>query len=505
MVKFEKEHAKAMEDHLKQVGDLSNFKPWKAPQKRDIKVRYNAILITDNVDEAFLEPLLDSVEAYAAFYLPGIMITNQAPRGFVRYKCPQELKEEGSEVDKVNWLKRIAFKSQYGAKHGINTLQIHERWLPQVTYKGELGPVLEGDFGSDYHPLASQLLDVPSLNTGVELWLEYEKDGAIDIVMQVYGWTGERVEEMDVIGEYSEHDMKEPIVLPVVSVDGCAYDRFSVTFRIKGSGILRLGQLHFRQSRHGYGQYVLGGRRFVDERRQETFSYFNPGDLKPPLCVYFSGFRLAEGFEGYRMMKGFGKPFLLICDPRIQGGSFYMGTKAYENYIETSIQDALDYLGFSKHDLILSGLSMGTFGALYYASSFDPYGVVVGKPFTNFGDVVTDFRLKRPDEMAESLDVLQNVTGSTDQAAVDAISHKFWEKFSQSSFDDTSFAIAYMKQDDYDTNAGPRLLEHFQGTKTRIFTRSYEGRHNDASSDVTNWFIRQYREFIKQGFEEKTS
>ena len=30
--------------------------------------------------------------------------------------------------------------------------------------------------------------------------------------------------------------------------------------------------------------------------------YFNPGDLKPPLAVYFSGYRSAEGFEGRGMM-----------------------------------------------------------------------------------------------------------------------------------------------------------------------------------------------------------
>lgn len=44
--------------------------------------------------------------------------------------------------------------------------------------------------------------------------------------------------------------------------------------------------------------------------------------MKPPLNVYFSGYRTAEGFEGYYMMKRMNAPFLLIGDPRVEGGSF---------------------------------------------------------------------------------------------------------------------------------------------------------------------------------------
>ena len=33
--------------------------------------------------------------------------------------------------------------------------------------------------------------------------------------------------------------------------------------------------------------------------------------MKPPLNVYFSGYRTAEGFEGYYMMKRMNAPFYL--------------------------------------------------------------------------------------------------------------------------------------------------------------------------------------------------
>ncbi|MGC4432596.1 accessory Sec system protein Asp2, partial [Streptococcus suis] len=66
----------------------------------------------------------------------------------------------------------------------------------------------------------------------------------------------------------------------------------------KGAGKLSIGALHWRYSRMGLGRFVLGGKRIADSKRQELFYYFNPGDMKPPLNVYFSGFRGAEGFEG---------------------------------------------------------------------------------------------------------------------------------------------------------------------------------------------------------------
>ena len=74
-----------------------------------------------------------------------------------------------------------------------------------------------------------------------------------------------------------------------------------------------------------------------------------------------------EGFEGYFMMNKMNAPFILIGDPRLEGGSFYLGSETFEQGIINVIQNALDFLGFKHDELILSGLSMGSFGALYYA------------------------------------------------------------------------------------------------------------------------------------------
>lgn len=78
------------------------------------------------------------------------------------------------------------------------------------------------------------------------------------------------------------------------------------------------------------------------------FVYFEKGDMKPPLAVYFSGYRTQEGFEGYYMMRGFGCPFILVTDPRSEGGAFYLGDSEFEQMITDYVTDKLDELGLTR-------------------------------------------------------------------------------------------------------------------------------------------------------------
>ncbi|PTK05053.1 accessory Sec system protein Asp2, partial [Mammaliicoccus sciuri] len=157
--------------------------------------------------------------------------------------------------------------------------------------------------------------------------------------------------------------------------------------KARGNGTVHLGPIHKRWSRLDMGQFLLGGSRFVDSQRQEFIYYFHPGDMIPPLNVYFSGYRTAEGFEGYYMMKRMNALFLLIGDPRVEGGSFYIGLSEYEQGIINVIDETLEKLNFKSHELILSGLSMGSFGALYYGAQLNPQAIIVGKPLVNIGTI----------------------------------------------------------------------------------------------------------------------
>ena len=300
-----------------------------------------------------------------------------------------------------------------------------------------------------------------------QIWPEFKVEGDAKIqytlrLTPVYS-TDQPVEKLI----YEQDDLDTPIELPARP-----YQTYvSVSIKAKGKGTLFIGAIHKRWSRLELGQFILGGKRYSDENKQEFIHYFHPGDLKPPLNVYFSGYRTAEGFEGYFMMKRMNAPFILIADPRIEGGAFYLGSENYEQAIRKVIQNALDYLGFANNQLILSGLSMGSFGALYYATKLNPAAVIVGKPLINLGTIANNMKLVRPNDFGTSLDILRlNQNGITNKDVVQLDNH-FWKQIQHSDLSMTTFAIAYMEHDDYDKYAFQDLLPVLTKQHARVISK----------------------------------
>ncbi|HFI0480518.1 TPA: accessory Sec system protein Asp2 [Streptococcus suis] len=467
----------------------------KEPPK--IRLRFHAIVLAGSVSEELLAPLSSTIEAYSLFKQKDVSVDNQSDTGICRQKVLRDLPFQGTKQETIEYLYRNLFSGQYGAKLKIPEIDVNPNFTGTVQYDGNVGVIFDGQFGQDYETLFTFRFNLPSFSMSLELWPEYIKEaGDTSIRMEIIALRKGSLGDIHNIIHIDEAQMQEPYILR--SDEAVGY--YSVSFAVKGSGRLKFGVTHWRYSREGLGKFVLGGKGYSDSKRQEVFSYFNPGDLKPPLNVYFSGFRGAEGFEGFFMMKSMGAPFVLIADPRLEGGCFYSGTDELENNVKRAIQDALDYLGFTSDQLILSGLSMGAFGGLYYAAHFKPHAVVVGKPFTNLGDTVANLKLRRPDEFETSGDMIRNVVGGSDQAAIERFNQHFWDKFAPVSFEKTQFAIAYMEQDDYDGHALERLVEHLADSETHIFAKGYEGRHNDNSRAINRWFIAQYHQFLKHDF-----
>ncbi|HFI0162504.1 TPA: accessory Sec system protein Asp2 [Streptococcus suis] len=467
----------------------------KEPPK--IRLRFHAIVLAGSVSEELLAPLSSTIEAYSLFKQKDVSVDNQSDTGICRQKVLRDLPFQGTKQETIEYLYRNLFSGQYGAKLKIPEIDVNPNFTGTVQYDGNVGVIFDGQFGQDYETLFTFRFNLPSFSMSLELWPEYIKEsGDTSIRMEIIALRKGSLGDIHNIIHIDEAQMQEPYILQ--SDEAVGY--YSVSFAVKGSGRLKFGVTHWRYSREGLGKFVLGGKGYSDSKRQEIFSYFNPGDLKPPLNVYFSGFRGAEGFEGFFMMKSMGAPFVLIADPRLEGGCFYSGTDELENNVKRAIQDALDYLGFTSDQLILSGLSMGAFGGLYYAAHFKPHAVVVGKPFTNLGDTVANLKLRRPDEFETSGDMIRNVVGGSDQAAIERFNQHFWDKFAPVSFEKTQFAIAYMEQDDYDGHALERLVEHLADSETHIFAKGYEGRHNDNSRAINRWFIAQYHQFLKHDF-----
>ena len=241
----------------------------------------------------------------------------------------------------------------------------------------------------------------------------------------------------------------------------------------------------------------------MTSNREEVFSYFDPGDMKPPLNVYFSGYKTQEGFEGYYLMRNMGCPFLLIAEARLEGGGFYVGTQEYETVIVDLILKSMKELGFTRDQVILSGISMGSFGALYYGCDIMPHAMILGKPLASIGDVAANERLRRPGGFPTSLDVLQYLCGSMDEDAVKRLNHRLWDKFDRTDWGQSKIIVSYMIEDDYDGSAYEKLISHLHSDGVQLYGKGFHGRHNDNTLGIINWFSGQMRQILSEDFQRK--
>ena len=405
------------------------------------------------------------------------------------------LPERNQEI--INLLPMAFYDGQYGDKSPIKDCEIRNE-NAHVVFRGNHQLVLKGDYGTTFQQiLVWRYGIVMNRDRALELWLEYSIDGDLELEMVVRGYQSGSVSELVRIWRFDK-ELKEPWA--VILSEKERNLTLSVSLRARGSGCLRIGPLHHRQSRMGTAVFLPGGKKQQDKNREEFFSLLEYGDRKPPLNVYFSGYRTAEGFEGYYMMKNLGSPFLLLGDPRLEGGAFYIGSEEYEQKIRETIQKALDRLEFTKDQLILSGISMGSFGAAYYSADFEPHSVILGKPLMNLGNVAANERYLRPGGFATSLDLLLKETGGLGPEEIEQLNQKLWRKFDKAGFENTDFVISYMKHDDYDPTGYQDLLNHLATSKANIYGKGIIGRHNDNTSAVVEWFIKRYQRIMERSF-----
>ncbi|WP_022768322.1 accessory Sec system protein Asp2 [Butyrivibrio sp. NC2007] len=391
------------------------------------------------------------------------------------------------------------FGGQYGAKLHTFDADISRRFVNEIYFDGNRSVCMEGDFGNNWSSLVTWRYNVP-LDKGepLELWLEYTKDEAVDIRLVVRSIVSGSLDEVAFTWIF-EDELKNPDETMLLEDSGMK-TVLAFSLQVRGKGRINVGNLHFRYSHLGFGVLKTGGDKRQDASKEEIISYFDPMDRKPPLCVYFSGYRTAEGFEGYYMMKALGAPFLLLGDPRLEGGAFYMGSKEYEEQIKDIIRSTLDKLGFTNQQLVLSGISMGSTGALYYSPDFLPYQVIVGKPLANLGSIAYNEKYHRPGGFPTSLDVLKGIAGGIGPAQIKEGNDIFWDKFDSADFSNTRFAISYMREDDYDLTGYEDLVNHLSSKEITIYGKGMTGRHNDNTAGVVEWFRSRYVRVFKDSF-----
>lgn len=485
---------------LYSTGDMDELTTIIHDEKGRLVKPFSAVIFTDEVlPQNTFALLMPVVSAYAVYYSEQAN-QNELIRSFFTMKMARQLSFDSVERV-VAILAKTHFSRQYGQSSGFDGkyVTLNPNFHGNVEYLGNDYVKLSGKFSENDHfmPTASFRFQLNYEGIPLEVWPEFKTEGDIEVLFKVYTMqAGSSV--VTAIREYTQAQLNEPMLLE--ESDQITEGYYGISLLVKGEGTVYLGTVHHRHSRLGFGQFILGGERLVSQDRQELIAYFNPGDLKPPLNIYFSGYRSAEGFEGFFMMQKMNTPFILFGDPRLEGGAFYLGSEELEAQVLNYIQDKMTLLGFNHQDLILSGLSMGTFGAFYYGAQLNPRAIIVGKPLLSLGTVAKNGHLNRPNEFGTAFDVIRHITGQLSQDALQAVNAKFWHIFHQANLTNTTLAIAYMKHDDYDQHAFNDLVRAIEGRQVKLVAKGLEGRHNDNSMGINMWFLNQYQLIMAQEF-----
>lgn len=463
------------------------------------KTIYDIVFIERELLEVEIEPLMRATKAYTVYVTESVDM-NERMQYFYACKKGQRL-AEGEIQNFLQSEVRNYFPKPYGEKFKPQNIAIAQGFAGKVSWDGNYCVTVEGDFGEEFSQIAYWKSHIPLYEgQAIDFWLEYEKSPKVEIVLSMTHFLHGSISNVQQKWIFSEDDLKD-----IVTVDnGQKTGPVFISLHAKGNGTLKIIALHDRISRRGHGLFLPGGQRFVATNREEVFYYFDPGDMKPPLNVYFSGYKTMEGFEGYYMMQKMGCPFLLIAEPRLTGGNFYMGSKEYEKGIVDIIRKTMDELGFTSDQVIMSGLSMGTYGALYYGCDILPHAMILGKPLASIGEIAEKERLHRPGGFPTSLDVLYYTTGALDSTAIEMGNDRFWNKFDATNWGKSMFIMSYMIEDDYDASAYHKLISHLHTNGTEVYGKGIHGRHNDATGAIVSWFKSQYNKILSEDFSRGT-
>lgn len=464
--------------------------------KDEIKKKeiFELVIIERNIDENEFKDLKAHAYSYCLF-LTDTFEANDVTKELMRQRMGNVLGNSNIQSFLDNDAKNY-FSKPYGEKFKPSAIGIAQGFQGTVKWDGNYCVSLEGEYGDSLNQIVFWRNNIPiEKGQAIEFWLEYKKDPGVNISLSIRQYVRGTMADISDYWEFNEEDMENPVVL-----EGKDKGYLFISVNASGTGKLDIIALHDRLSHHDVGKFMVGGERYVTSNREEIFCYFDPGDFKPPLTVYFSGYKTKEGFEGYYMMRKLGCPFLLIAESRFEGGGLYLGNQEFEKLMVEILEKKLAFLGFYNNQMIMSGISMGTIGSMYYGCDLKPHALILGKPLGNLGDIAANERLNRPQGFPPSLDLLHKHAGGMDEAAVERLNDRFWNKFRATDFSHTKFVVAYMYEDDYDAKTYNKLLSELNSSGVQVYGKGLHGRHNDNTSGITTWFKGQYERILKEDF-----
>lgn len=459
---------------------------------------YDIVFLDRTLWQEELDYLDRAAKAYTLFVTEKVSISDDM-QWFYDSKQAQRLDTEQVQQFLLHEVK-FYYAKPYGEKFRFSNVAVSRDFPGTVKWNGNYDVTLEGEFGEQFSQAAywrNNLLQ--RKEQVIDLWLEYDKSADVSICLVVTqfaanGSIGNILSRL----EFGEKELERVIRL---ESDGDVFNFFSIF--AKGSGQLRIIALHDRHSRGEHGYFLPGGERHVTSDREELFCYFEPRDRKPPLNVFFSGWELTENFQGYSLNRNLGCPFLLLTEHRLMGGGFYVGSKEYEEMVLAVIKKYMDELGFASDQVILSGLSMGAYGAVYYGCDIKPHAMILMKPLAGIGNVAANEKHFRPGGYPTSLDVLRYLGGSLDADAVAKVNDKFWNKFDSADWGESKFIISYMIEDDFECGVYEEIISHLRSVGVQVYGKGIHGRHGDARAATAEWFSRQCKKMLEEDFRKR--
>lgn len=482
--------------HVLQIGssDWSNqykipngisweFNEFPLPKKQQHK--YGFIILTGQAkfDDDLWTDLQWLCDPYNVAYLPGVdEIISKAGRHFL--KCEEAFCISDDPQTIIYDIPKKFYFGQTGIRVSPNNLQINLNNFTSINF--EDGYHLRVSVDSNTWQTLGTYKVTPFVdpNKQLKLWLECTNDPHLAARLIVYNLqdNGDQRFILNITSQNKE------LIVPMPPESFPRY--IGVSIQVKGHGQMEVGTFHYRWARYGVGEYIAGGKRIINPKNNEEIGYYyNPGDMRPPLNIYFSGARSAEGFEAYPLFRYTKTPSLLFTDPRLQMGEFYTGDYLEKQMMEV-IKSVVSKLGFSMDDVVTNGLSMGTYPAVKLGAQLGVHAINVGKVISNLGYLAERARLQRPFGFDTALDVASRNVKKLDSHHLHQLDKLFWKLIGQTDLSKTKIFMAYMLNDDYDNHAlaGLKKSQAVHMGKQFIY-KGYPGRHNDNDDLAIGWFI----------------
>lgn len=472
------------------------LKKGEKPKKR--QKFFNMVLVTSpiNLTDEKWQKVQWKVDPYRVLYTPGVFENlSPAGRAFLIQNRAKKAIQDPQEI--IADLEKKYFPAETGGfKMPPHHIILNSRIINgNVVYPdaGHLTVEVNSDHWQQLGSYRETWYIAPQRQ--MKVWLEFEQN--VNVVIRLKVFAGQGADKKQFIVNLDGQTE------PVIPLPAQNYGQFvNVTLEVRGIGHLTVGYIHGRWTRYGVGHYVPGGQRLVDpDTNEEIPYYFNPGDGRPPLNIYFAGVNLVENFEGKNMMRRMHAPSICFFDPRLSLGEFFVSSDL-EKKIQQLIKQVLDSLNFTNHDLVVTGISEGSYAAVRIGAQLEPHAIIVGKLLANLGHIADRGRLHRPNDFQASYDIATRIINyETNIHNIAQLNESYWDILKECDLSHTKVFVTYMLNDNFDDASFNRFKETPAVKAAEEFAyKGYPGRHNDNSPAISNWFKERLRQVMIEDF-----